>query len=115
MAVDLRIMGFWRRMPVKPMSDALTPFAMVGLLMFGVSGLAMFAADPATLVKSEIFFIKLGLVALAVANALAFRRFSQTRLERWSRRAPLRARLSAAMSLSLWSAAIICGRMIAYQ
>lgn len=115
MGVDLRIIGFWRRLPVKPMSDALTPFAMVGLAIFAVSGLAMFAADAATLMKSEIFFIKFGLVVLAVANAIAFRRFSKSRLERWDRRAPLRARVSAAVSLSLWSAAIICGRMIAYQ
>ena len=115
MAVDLRIMGFWRRLPVKPLSDALTPYAMAGLAIFAISGMAMFAADAVTLAKSDIFFIKLGLVGLAVGNALAFRRFSQKRLARWDRRAPLRARVSAAISLCLWSAAIICGRMIAYQ
>lgn len=115
MAVDLRIMGFWRKLPVRPLSDALTPFAITGLLIFALSGAAMFAADSRALVGNDVFLLKLWLVGLAVANAFAFRRFSRGSLDSWGRKIPFLARASAAVSLLLWSAAIICGRMIAYQ
>jgi hypothetical protein len=114
MAVDLRIMGFWRKLPLKAMHDALTPFAIVGLLLFAVSGAAMFAADAKELVRNPVFLAKMAVVALAVANALAFRFRTKRALGGLSGELPFRLRLSAAISLSLWSAAIICGRMIAY-
>lgn len=114
-AVDLRIMGLWRRLPVKPMSDALTPFAMAGLAIFAISGMAMFSADAVTLAKSDIFFVKLGLVALALANALAFRKLSRGKLHQWNSETPHWAQASVVASLFLWSAAIVCGRMVAYQ
>lgn len=115
MAVDLRIIGFWRRLPVKPMSDALTPFAIIGLVMFVSSGATMFAADAVALAKSDIFLVKLGLVGLALANALTFLKLSRGKLQQWDSGAPRWAQASAVASLFLWSAAIICGRMIAYQ
>lgn len=114
MAVDLRIMGFWRKLPLKAMHDALTPFAIVGLLLFASSGAAMFAADAKDLVKNSVFLTKMAIVALAVLNALAFRKFAGSALSRARGNLPLNLRMSSAISLSLWSAAIICGRMIAY-
>lgn len=112
LAVDLRIMGFWRKLPLKAMDDALTPFAIAGLFVFALSGTALFAADAKELVKNPVFIAKMVIVALAVGNAMAFRKFAGRALG--SGDVPFALRLSAAISLSLWSAAIICGRMIAY-
>lgn len=112
LAVDLRIMGFGRKLPLKAMHDALTPFAIFGLLLFALSGVALFAADAKELVRNPVFLAKMVIVTLAVANALAFRTFASGGLS--SNDLPFNLRLSAAISLSLWSAAIICGRMIAY-
>jgi uncharacterized membrane protein len=112
MAVDLRIMGVWRKLPLKTMHDALTPFAVGGLLVFALSGTALFAADAKELVRSPVFLAKMAIVGLAILNALAFRKFSGRALGNGD--VPIILRLSAAISLSLWSAAIICGRMIAY-
>jgi hypothetical protein len=115
MAVDLRIMGFGRRIPLKAMSDWLTPFAIVGLIIFAVSGVAMFAADAVALIRNDIFLLKLGAIGLALANALMFRHYSRFSLQAWEGQAPTWARASATASLLLWSAAIVGGRLIAYQ
>lgn len=114
LAVDLRIMGLWRKLPLKAMHNALTPFAVAGLLVFASSGAALFAADAKELVRNPVFLAKMVIVALAVTNALAFRKFAKRALDNGSGDLPLNFRISSATSLSLWSAAIICGRMIAY-
>ncbi len=114
MAVDLRVMGFWRKLPLKPMHDALTPFAIAGLVIFVISGVALFSADAKELVGNPVFLGKMLVAALAVINALVFRKFAAKALGRSSADLPLRFRISAVVSLSLWSAAVICGRMIAY-
>jgi hypothetical protein len=115
MAVDLRIMGFAKRLSLMAISEVLTPYAVVGLGLFIASGLAMFAADAVALLSNPVFLIKGGAVGAAVANALAFRACSKGKLDRWEHRAPGWARLSALGSLLLWSGAIIFGRLIAYQ
>jgi uncharacterized membrane protein len=115
MAVDLRIAGAWRRLPLASLSAALTPFAIAGLALFAISGFAMFASDATALIGSPIFLIKLCVVALALANAIAFRRMSRGKLARWEGGAPATARLLAILSLILWAAAIVLGRMIAYR
>lgn len=114
-AIDLRILGLWRRLPLVPISAALTAVAVAGLVIFALSGAAMFAADAAALVKSPVFLGKMGVVGLALLNALVFRKRAGADLGHWDIQAPFWARASAAASLSLWSAAIICGRMIAYH
>jgi hypothetical protein len=83
--------------------------------MFAVSGAAMFAADAKALVGNSAFQLKLLVVAAALLNAIAFRRSAVRNMDRWGRRIPFAARISAILSLLLWSGAIIFGRMIAYQ
>lgn len=53
--VDLRLAGVWRRVPVAPLAEALTPVGIAGLFLILPSGLVMFAADAATLVRSPVY------------------------------------------------------------
>lgn len=110
LAVDLRLAGLWRRIPLAPLSAALTPLAVAGLVVFALSGCAMFAADADALVRSRVFGWKLAIVALATANALVFH---------WRARrgtaGPNTMRAAALLSILLWSTAIVLGRMIAYS
>jgi hypothetical protein len=75
----------------------------------------VFAADARTLVGQPVFALKIAVVILAIANALVFRSFWQSRIAAWGAEVPLTARVMAAASLALWSAAIVLGRMIAYS
>jgi hypothetical protein len=113
--VDLRLAGLLRRIPAGPLSAALTPIALGGLALMIPSGATMFAADAATLVHSPTFRWKLLLIALALANALAFRFIWQRRIETWDAEPPPLGRLMAASSILLWLSVATLGRMIAYS
>lgn len=109
--VDLRIAGFWRSLPLEPLSRALTPVAIAGIAILAASGFVLFAADGRSLAHSWVFHVKLWLIALALANAVAFRLRTRRGV---AELAPL-ARTMAVASLGLWLAVGTMGRMIAYS
>lgn len=99
--VDLRLAGLWRALPAEPLTRALVPVAIGGFLVMVASGAILLAADGPALAKSGWFQVKLGLIGVAGANAMLFR---------WRRAGWL-----AAVSLGLWVAVVVAGRMIAYS
>jgi uncharacterized protein DUF6644 len=113
--LDLRLAGMFRRIPAAPLSAALTPIAIGGLILMIPSGATMFASDAAALVNSGTFRGKLSLIALALANAVAFRFIWQRRIGQWDADPPLWGRLMAAASILLWLSVAAFGRMIAYS
>lgn len=110
--LDLRLAGVWRRISGDHLARALTPIAIAGLALMVPSGLTLFAADAASLVRSPVFQWKLLLIVLALANALAFRVLWGRQLRNWD--LPLIGRLMAAGSIALWLIVAALGRMIAY-
>lgn len=112
--LDLRCLGFGRALPLAQCSRYLTPLARAGFATMLASGFLLFAADAGPLVGSDVFRLKLLLIATALANALAFRLLWSRQLPDWQDRAPLVARLQAAVSLLLWCAAATTGRLIGY-
>ena len=109
--VDLRLLGLFPRLPLEPLARALTPLAVVGLILLAASGSVLFAADAAALATSATFRTKLLLISLALANALAFRlAFGRSAPEP----VPVTARLMGLASLLLWLSTATMGRMIAY-
>lgn len=113
--LDLRLAGLFRRIPTAELASAVTPIALAGLLLLIPSGVTMFAADASALVNSTTFRTKLILIALALANAVAFRILWQGRIEQWDVRPPVWGRLMAAISLLLWLSVAALGRWIAYS
>ena len=59
--------------------------------------------------------LKLLLIALALANAVAFRFIWQRRIEQWDAEPPPLGRLMAAASILLWLSVAALGRWIAYS
>lgn len=113
--VDLRIVGLWRTLPIGALSRALTPIALGGLLVMAASGTILFAADGDALARSQTFARKLIVIALALANAAAFRLLWRTKFDDWRGAVPGAARAIAALSLALWLTAGALGRWIAYS
>ncbi|HEY0628309.1 MAG TPA: DUF6644 family protein [Sphingomicrobium sp.] len=113
--LDLRLAGLFRRLPAAPLASALTPIALAGLLLMIPSGVTMFAADASALIHSTTFRTKLLLIALALANAAAFRFLWHARIEQWDADPPAWGRLMAAASLLLWLSVASLGRWIAYS
>ncbi len=109
--VDLRIMGYGKRIPLGPLSRMLTPLAIAGLLIQAITGFMLYAADAGPLLDSTVLRIKLALIAVALVNALLFRRlFGDLENET----PPHLARTMAGLSLACWLGAVGLGRWIAY-
>lgn len=113
--VDLRLAGAFRSLPAAALSRALTPVAIVGLLLMIPSGFTMFAADAESMAASATFQRKLVLIALALANAVLFRLIWGKQIADWDAAPPLAGRAMAGASLLLWLAVAFHGRMIAYN
>lgn len=112
--LDLRLAGFFRRIPVQPLWSVLTPFGVTGLILMVPSGLVMFAADAGALIVSETYQRKLILIVLALINAGAYRIAWRRRVPDWDATAPVAARSLAITSLMLWLTVAALGRLIAY-
>ena len=111
---DLRVLGFGRHLPVRALARHLLPWSAGSMLLVVPTGLLLFVADPLALLANRVFLLKLGLMALAGLNALAFHAGPYRQADAWPGRAPPQAMLHALLSLGLWFAVIACGRLLAY-
>jgi hypothetical protein len=108
--VDLRVLGVGSGVPVAPL-DRLSPARWTGLGINAATGVALFVSAAAEKGAQPIFYIKLGLIALALIVDSRLRR----RVFRQHEDVGLAgAKGFAAMSLCLWAAAITAGRLMAY-
>jgi hypothetical protein len=112
--LDLRLLGLGRRLPVQALAQCLTPWMLAGVAVLLVSGTALFSADAGPLSGHRVFQVKLGLLLLALANALGFRLLWSGRLPQWDASPPVLGRLQALLSILLWLSVAAAGRLIAY-
>ena len=114
--VDLRLLGVRRDVALAPLLRFVLPVTLLCLLLVVPSGLLLFAAHANDLVGNRAFLIKIVLLFAAATNALMF----HVGPYRFEVDAPHGARLRsstrvfAMVSIALWIAIVIAGRMIAY-
>jgi hypothetical protein len=86
--------------------------AIAGLVMLALSGAAMLLADLETFWSARAFWIKMGLVALLLANGLVMRQAEHT-----ARTLPVKAwrqlRATSVISLVLWFAILLASTILA--
>jgi len=114
--LDLRLLGFWRKMPIKPLARVLIPVAVSGLMISVTTGLLLFSVGAAKYAATPLFQVKLLLLLAAVVNALLLRRAADWTLALVPEMPVNSARLQLAggLSIALWLAVIFCGRFLAY-
>ena len=116
--LDLRLLGFTLRgVPVSEVLDRMLPWAKVGFVIMMVTGALLFYAIPVRNYQNIFFRIKVVMLLFAGLNVWVFHWRVERQIADWDLDpvAPRGARLAAVMSLVLWSAIIVCGRMIAYN
>jgi hypothetical protein len=116
--MDLRLVGLaFTQAPMAQIQQRLFPWQMAGLVPSTVTGLLLCCIDPLRYYRNVFFWVKLGLLALAGLNALAFHRAIYGRAGQWDQDPQLiaTARRAGAVSLLLWFAIIVSGRLIAYN
>lgn len=111
--VDLGILGFWPRIPIKPL-ERLYPLMWTGFWINAVTGTVLMIADASTKLTNPVFYIKMVFVFAGVALLVVMRKrvFEGSELDR----APVtgRAKFLAWASLICWLGAITAGRLLAY-
>jgi hypothetical protein len=116
--LDLRLLGATLRgVPVTEITRRLLPWMQAGFVVMVASGLLLFYAIPVRSYQSVFFRVKLVFLVVAGLNAWYFHRAVYRTVERWDREAlaPRAARTAGVVSLVLWAAIIVAGRLIAYN
>ena len=110
--IDLRLLGFARRVPVAPL-ERFFPIMWGGFWLNAVSGTVLLAQDATAKFTNPVFGVKMILIALAVGDTLLLRRlvFRDPNVDK---AVPGLGRLLAVVSLALWFGATTAGRLMAY-
>lgn len=114
---DLRFIGVGRHIPAGALSAGyLLRATWIGFALIVLSGLSLFAAYAIDTINSPIFIAKIALIAVAGVNMLFFTFRVTSGMHLWDRDVtpPKAARISAGLSIALWTLTIFAGRLIAY-
>ena len=112
-AIDLRILGFAPRMPLKAMAR-FVPLLWLAFAVNAVSGTLLLIGYPTKALTNPVFYVKLCLIALAVV--LLYRIVTTVLHVADVDDEPMtsQARRLALASLGAWVALIVAGRLLAY-
>ena len=99
------------------MSRMLLPVALAGLLLAVSTGALLFSVRATEYAVTPLFWLKFALIAGAIANALLLRLSLAWAAHAQSGIAGTtpRLQLAGALSIGLWLAVIVAGRMIGYR
>jgi hypothetical protein len=114
LALDLRVLGLGRAIPIQPMAQLLLPMSRFGFLLAITMGLLLFSADAAHVVRNPAFQTKLLLIAAALVNIVIAHVGPWRQIALWHAEASGGAKVTALVSLLLWPSAVCAGRLIAY-
>jgi hypothetical protein len=112
-AIDLRILGVARRLPLAPF-ERFYRIMWMGFWINAVSGVILLAADATTKLVSPIFYVKMALIAVSVAVMMRTRRvvFADPQID--AQPIAPAGKVLAWASMLCWIGAITAGRLMAY-
>lgn len=116
--VDLRLLGLvMTRVPVSQILSRLLPWTTGGFAVMAASGSLMFYATPADKFVNLFFRGKMAMLVLAGLAVWIFFRTVHRSIGGWDNDPvpPRAARLAGGLTLLLWVAILVAGRMIPYQ
>ncbi|MFN3721047.1 MAG: DUF6644 family protein [Rhizobium rhizophilum] len=112
--LDLRLLGAFARLPLAETGIVLSRVAAVALACAVATGGLLFSVRPVEYAGNSAFLVKILLVLLATANALAVHRSRGWQTMTQGAAVTARLRFSALASLVLWLAALLAGRWIGF-
>ena len=107
--LDLRLTGLWRSVELGPLYRILASVAATGLIIAISTGILLFTVRATEYVTFELLFIKLALITIGIVLA-AIMHF-KVDIKNCSRE---RQRLFGVLSLLIWPAVLVCGRLLAF-
>lgn len=113
-ALDLRLLGVGRMIPIQPMAQLVLPLSRFGFVLAICMGFLLFSADAAHVVGNPAFRVKLLLIAASLINIAIAHVGPWQRLALWRAEASGGAKITAFISIALWIGVVCAGRLIAY-
>jgi uncharacterized protein DUF6644 len=113
-ALDLRLLGLGRGIPIQAMAQLLLPLSRFGFLLAISMGFLLFSSDAAHVVRNPAFQTKLLLITAALVTIVIAHAGPWRRIALWGDEAPAVAKVTALVSLLLWLSVVCAGRLIAY-
>ncbi len=111
--VDFRLLGFASRIPI-PFLRRLFPVMWWAFALNFATGVLLFMADATAKAGQWVFYVKLGLIAVALLVARAESRVVAQPDPTAGGLGAARLRTLALLSLIVWTGAIVAGRLLAY-
>lgn len=112
-AIDLRLLGVARRVPLASLRPAF-PVIAWGFALNGLTGVLLFIADATHKAGQPVLYVKLLCIAFALWTTAVARRTLAGDAGRHGEEPVPGVRRIALVSLVLWAAAITAGRFMAY-
>ena len=114
LALDLRILGLFAKVPLQAVAGFLSRMAATGLAVAVLTGLCLFSVRPTEYIQNPAFLAKLSLVALGTVNAVIVHAGAGWRKVVDHGEISAATRFTAILSFTTWIAAIIAGRWIGF-
>ncbi len=112
--LDLRLLGFFRQVPLAAIGPFLSRAASVGVVLAIVTGLWLFTVKPKEYLANAAFLWKGALLAAALANVWFQHRNRPFAAALAGGDIHPTVKVSAGCSLALWLAVLIAGRWIGF-
>ncbi len=114
LALDLRLLGFARSVPLVPIAPYLSRLAGAGVLLAMITGLCLFSVRPVEYARNPAFLAKLALVLLGLANVALAHLGGGWKAVLAGEQPGIATRAGATLSILLWIGAVIAGRWIGF-
>ncbi len=109
------MLGFWQSTPVSKLAPVLLAVARAGFTLAALSGGLLFIARAADYLNNPLVLIKFALIAAALINVWLTHRSSGWQQAIHDKPVLRSTRAFAALSLLLWLAVMLTGRLIGYR
>ncbi len=113
LVVDFRLLGFGKNIPLE-MVYRFLPISVLGFSINLVTGVLFIFNDPFRYYPNIAFRVKIAFIILAGLNAFYFMLHERANSNPDKLSVEPKLKIVASLSLLLWIAVIICGRMIPY-
>ena len=115
--MDLRLLGVAHRdTPFSEVQSRLFPWQMLGAALSFTTGILLFYSQPLRYYGKLLYWLKMGLLVLALLNAMLFHFTTYRSIDKWDNaNPPLAAKIAGVLSLGMWACIVVFGRLTAYD
>ena len=117
LVLDLRLLGFWRSIPLGAITRPTVPIATTGFIVAATSGMCLITTNGSEYVGNPFLLIKFPAILLGLINVAVLSRLPAWRARETKEITPAEQRqlsVFGAFSLLSWLTAIGAGRLIGY-